>query len=46
MVFNQKKVVGSIVGGRHDMVEMLEFAAVKVGVTCVTTCMACGRHAA
>ncbi|PNW73221.1 hypothetical protein CHLRE_14g623650v5 [Chlamydomonas reinhardtii] len=28
LVFNQKKVVGSIVGGRADMKEMLEFSAV------------------
>ncbi|KXZ49021.1 hypothetical protein GPECTOR_23g11 [Gonium pectorale] len=28
LVFNQKKVVGSIVGGRADMQEMLNFAAV------------------
>lgn len=29
VVFNQKKVVGSIVGGSADMQEMLQFAAVK-----------------
>ena len=29
MVFNQKKLVGSIVGGRSDMQCMLDFAAAK-----------------
>ncbi|KAG1672124.1 hypothetical protein FOA52_001712 [Chlamydomonas sp. UWO 241] len=29
VVFNGKQVVGSIVGGRNDMQEMLDFAAVK-----------------
>lgn len=29
LVFGQKKVAGSIVGGRADMQEMLDFAAAK-----------------
>ncbi|GAX72598.1 hypothetical protein CEUSTIGMA_g54.t1 [Chlamydomonas eustigma] len=29
VVFNQKKICGSIVGGRSDMAEMLQFAAIK-----------------
>eukprot|EP00238_Polyblepharides_amylifera_P014326 CAMPEP_0196586898 /NCGR_PEP_ID=MMETSP1081-20130531/55877_1 /TAXON_ID=36882 /ORGANISM="Pyramimonas amylifera, Strain CCMP720" /LENGTH=338 /DNA_ID=CAMNT_0041908919 /DNA_START=125 /DNA_END=1141 /DNA_ORIENTATION=- len=37
LVFFQKKVVGSIVGGRKDMIEMLELAAVKqIKPTCET----------
>lgn len=28
-MFNQKQLVGSIVGGRADMQEMLDFAAVE-----------------
>jgi hypothetical protein len=31
LVGGQKSIVGSVVGGRADMIEMLQFAQIKVG---------------